>query len=421
MKNRTDYPRILLSAYQCGPGIGSVSQIGWHWYSHLAQRVSTTLVTHIRNREVLNAAGTPLPDTEVIYIDTEWFAGPLYRIASRLFPKSQHAVFLISSLDYYIYDWVATKQLRARQAQGEHWDIVHVPTPVSPQAATRLHRLKRPVILGPWNGGLTSPPAFKTIMREDSSWLYPIRKLGRLMDTFIGSTRQAAMILTATQATLKTIPRRYRSRCVPMLENGVDLQLFSPAPWPQPPTVDNPLRIIYVGRLIPAKGVTMLLAAVEQAKRNFPLQVVIVGDGPLKQELKVETAQRNLQDIVTFTGSLTPLEVAAQIRAAHIFCLPSVRESGGAVLLEAMASARPVVTIAFGGPAEIVDDKVGVGIPPDGQIAVIEGLIAAFSDLVQYPDIWRKRGERGRKRVEAHYTWDVKVDTAVELYYKVLK
>src|ERR1700753_3992966 len=100
-------PRVLLSAYQCAPGGGSVSQIGWEWYSRLSRRMPVTLVTHIRNRVYLEAAGAPLPGSEIIYIDTEWFAGPLYRLASRLFPKSQHSVFLIASLDFYVYDRAA--------------------------------------------------------------------------------------------------------------------------------------------------------------------------------------------------------------------------------------------------------------------------------------------------------------------------
>ena len=85
-------PRLLLSAYQCGPGMGSVSQIGWHWYSRLARRLPVTLVTHVRNRDALAAVGVPLPGSEIVYIDTEWFAGPLYRLAARLFRQSQHAV-----------------------------------------------------------------------------------------------------------------------------------------------------------------------------------------------------------------------------------------------------------------------------------------------------------------------------------------
>ena len=86
-------PRVLLSAYQCAPRGESVSQIGWQWYKNLAQLLPVTLVTHIRNKNSLEMAGAPFLNTEIIYIDTEWFAGPLYRFAIRLFPRSEHAAF----------------------------------------------------------------------------------------------------------------------------------------------------------------------------------------------------------------------------------------------------------------------------------------------------------------------------------------
>jgi len=414
-------PRVLLAAYQCGPGLGSVSQIGWHWYARLARQLPVTLVTHVRNAPALRAAGAPLAGSEVIYIDTERFAGPLYRLASRLFPRSQHAVFLISSLDYYVYDRAAVRELRRRQAQGHRWDLVHAPTPVSPMAATRLHQLGLPVILGPWNGGLGSPPAFREIMGEDAGWLYPLRRLGRLMDGLTGSTRRARVILTATRATLEAIPRRDRPRCLPMLENGVDLDIFTPAPWPPPPSPEQPLQVVYVGRLVPFKGVSMLLEAAERVCRRLPLRVTLVGDGPLEADLRAETAARGLQAVVNFTGALPPAAVAAHLRAAHVFCLPSVRESGGAVLLEALASARPVIAVAFGGPAEIVDDAIGLALPPDGRAAVVAGLETALLDVAQQPDQWRQRGETGRLRAEQRYSWDAKVSAAVDLYGSLLK
>ncbi|HRZ25000.1 MAG TPA: glycosyltransferase family 4 protein, partial [Candidatus Contendobacter sp.] len=204
-------PRLLLSAYQCGPGMGSVSQIGWHWYARLARRLPVTLVTHVRNREALTGAGAPLPGSEVIYVDTEWFAGPLYRLAARLFGQSQHAVFLVSSADFYVYDAAALKELRRRRAAGADWDIVHAVTPVSPMAATRLHKLGRPVVLGPWNGGLGNPAHFPDIMRADAAWVYPVRKLGGLVDLLAGSSRGAAAILTATRATVESIAPRHRA------------------------------------------------------------------------------------------------------------------------------------------------------------------------------------------------------------------
>jgi len=415
----TDTPRVLLAAYQCGPGMGSVSQIGWEWYSRLAARQPTTLVTHVRNRTAISQTGAPWGGPEIIYIDTEWFAGPLYRFAARLFPKSEHSVFLVSSLDYFVYDYEAVKLLKRRLKQGERWDVVHVATPVSTSAPTRLYQLGCPVLLGPLNGGLGMPPAFRETMRAESTWFYPIRHFGRVIDWLIGSTRHAALILTATQATRASIPTRYHSRCVQMLENGVDLDRFHATPWPEPPSDINPLKILFVSRLIPFKALPLLFDAMVRVRHEFAVELTVVGNGPMEQEWRSQAAALGLEQEVFFAGGLSLDQVAEQMRAAHVFCLPSVRESGGAVLLEAMASARPVIAVAFGGPAEIVDEGVGRAIAPDGAEVVIAGFADALRDVFRNPDRWRQLGLEGRRRAEQQFGWDAKITAANHLYQQV--
>jgi glycosyltransferase involved in cell wall biosynthesis len=407
-------PRVLLSAYQCGPGMGSVSQIGWEWYRRLAGQAQLTLVTHSRNRECLVAAGAPLGDSEVIYIDTEWFAGPLYRFASRLFPKSQHAVFLVSSADFFVYDGAALKLLRKR---ARDWDVVHAVTPVSPVAATRLHRLGIPLILGPWNGGLQSPTTFPEIMSDDSAWMYRIRNLGRLLDAWFGSTKKAALVLTATRSTDESLPRHTRTQR--MIENGVDLELFHPGVW-NPPGPGNPLRIVFVGRLIPAKGLSMLLEAISRLQ-DLELQATIVGDGPLRAELESEVQSRQLGNVVRFTGAKPLHEIAEYIRAAHVFCLPCVRESGGAVLLESLASGVPILGVDYGGPAEIVEEGTGRKLSAAGREQLIEDLVDTFRDIVRNPEAWKQRGVKGRLQAEQRYGWDARIDAGLKIYRQVIE
>ena len=411
--------RVLLSAYQCGAGMGSVSQIGWEWYQRLSTSCQVTLLTHVRNRATLEAAGVPLNDSSVIFIDTEWFAGPLYRFASRCFPRSEHPLFLISSLDFFVYDWIATRHCQRLLKAGQTWDVVHAVTPVSPMAATRLHALGIPLLLGPWNGALASPTTFPEIMQAESKWLYPVRNFGWVIDLLVGSTRNAAMILTATRSTLAGIPARYRTKCRFMLENGVDLALFEPAPWPAAPTDNTPLRIAFVGRLMPVKGVAMLLEAITAL--DFPVQLTVVGEGPERSVLERVSSELGIAEKVLFTGNLPLNEVSQIIRQAHVFCLPSVRESGGAVLLEAMAVARPVIAIDFGGPAEIVDDGVGVKLPATGKADVVQGLIKQLKNVRQQPERWIARGLEGRRRVELYYSWDAKIASAIACYRELLE
>ncbi len=409
--------RVILVAYQCGPGMGSVSQLGWEWYSRLAGERPVTLVTHVRNRAALEAAGAPLPGTDIRYIDTEWFAGPLYRTAQRLFRGGEHGVFMISSLDYFAFDLAAYRQLR-RDLRAGRLDaaVVHRVTPVTTAAPSWLGRLKLPLVIGPLNCGLGNPKGFSATVRAESTWLVHLRNLGRLYDGLLGSTRRARRILVASRATLASVAGRYRDKCRKMLENGVDLDRFVASPWPDAP-LGRPLRVLFVGRLVPVKGVDMLLHAVsEVVGAGQEIQLDVVGDGPMRKQWNALAGKLGLAENVTFHGALEHAAVARQMAACHVFCLPSVRESGGAVLLEAMACARPVIALDFGGPGEIVDDEVGCLVPLTNPERVKAALTRALLDVCASPERWRQRGLAGRDRVEQQHGWPAKIAAALSIY-----
>ena len=128
-----------------------------------------------------------------------------------------------------------------------------------------------------------------------------------------------------------------------------------------------------------------------------------------------------LSEQVRFTGNLALGEVSHIVRQGHVFCLPSIRESGGAVLLEAMAVGRPVIAVDFGGPAEIVDDGVGVKLPATGKADVVQGLINALTSVRDQPELWMARGQEGRRRVEVNYSWDAKIAAAIRFYRELLE
>ena len=337
-------------------------------------------------------------------------------MASRLFRRSQHAVFLLTSVDFYLYDFVLVRHLRRR---AYSWDVTHSVTPVSPLAATRLYTLGPPLIVGPWNGGLTSPRGFQKIVRDEGGWVSGLRALGRWINVISGCTRNAALILTATRATAGSLPPKSRSET--MLENGVDLSVFQPGDALLPPSATNPLQLIFAGRLVPVKGLSMLLAAVKQLQSEFPVRLMIIGDGPLRETLSQEVTSLNLDSCVTFTGQQSLAEIARCMRQAHLFCLPSVRESGGAVLLEAMASGLPVLGVNHGGPSELIDDEVGRCLSAETPEQLIAGMTDAFRDLVLHPEEWRCRGRNGRCRAEKLYGWPARIERAVSLYQRVIE
>ncbi|WP_297573656.1 glycosyltransferase [uncultured Deefgea sp.] len=411
---------LLMVAYQCGPDMGSVSQIGWEWYQGMVQRRPVTLITHERNRAAL-AARIALGDT-IHFIDTEWLAGPLYRIACRLFPGREHAIFLLSSLDYFLFDRLALRLARRLRRQGQDWGAVHVPTPVSSAAGTCLDRLALPLLRGPLNCGLGNPQGFDRVLQQESQWLNHGRRLGQWWSAWLERSCPLRITLAATQATRLALPAVQQKQSRMLLENGIDPRRFVASPYPPLPSPNKPLKILFVGRMLAVKGVEFLLLAVAQLKKQegIKVELILAGNGGKLADFKAQAQALQIEQECHFLGHIDLAAIPALMQACHVFCLPSIRESGGAVLLEAMACARPVIAFNFGGPAELVTPEVGVLIDADSPSVLLEQLHAALFNCYLAPERWREMGRLGALRIhqsnQLGFTWADKLDVAEKLY-----
>jgi glycosyltransferase involved in cell wall biosynthesis len=398
-----------------------LSQIGWEWYSRLTKTYSVTLVTHIRNRLALLEAGVPPGASDVLYIDTEWFAVWIYRLSKWIFPRSEQSMFMLASLDYFVFDIAVYWRLRRHLRAGRSWDLIHRVTPVTLTALTWLGRLGPPLILGPLNSGLKDPSGFGKILCREFTWLTRLRLVLRLVDGLMGSSRRTTRFLIASRATQEGVPLRYHDRCRRMHEIGVNPSLFAPTPWPAVATATAPLQVLFVGRLTPVKALEMLIDAIAQLSAwGFLVRLTVVGDGPMHGDWKEHAARLRLGEMIRFTGNLPLAEVAMAMKQCHVFCLPSVRESGGAVLIEAMASARPVIAMNFGGPAELVDAEVGALVNLTNPAEVSAEIARLLRQIIECPATWEQRGLNGRQRAEKLYSWDAKLAVADTLYSEVL-
>lgn len=412
---------ILIVAYQCGPNMGSVSQIGWEWYQRMAKRREVTLITHSRNRAAIEAAGAPFAGSHIEYIDTEWLAGPLYRTACRLFPGKEHAIFLLSSLDYYLFDALALRRARQLRKDGFEWSVVHVPTPVSSAAGTRLHRLGLPLIRGPLNCGLGNPVGFDTILQQESQWLNRGRKLGQWLSKLLEKDSKRQLTLTATAATRSVLPHQCASYS--LLENGIDHQHFTASPVPIR-FANQPLKVLFVGRMIAVKGCNFLLqAAAQLIKQGHQLELTLAGDGGKRAEWQQLAFELGIAAHCQFTGNLALSQIPQLMQQCHVFCLPSVRESGGAVILEAMACGRPVIAYRFGGPAELITPETGVLLDAQSPTTLVEQLKNTLLHCHQNPKQWAEMGERAAQILhQPHpmgFDWEHKMDIAEQLYLKL--
>jgi glycosyltransferase involved in cell wall biosynthesis len=406
--------KVLLIAFQCAPEGGSVSMIGWHWVHYLNPHVDLHLITHIRHQRELEPVLPP--SVKVSYIDTEWFSAPLFRLATILWNRSQHLLFMVSNIDFLLFGHKAMRYLRSLRP-AENFDLVHVVTPVTPVAPHRFGRLGLPTLLGPLNGGLPLLKGFPEIGTEERAWLYRIRILARLLSRLYGTFRDANLIFSASACNDRELGPKLAAKAYRMCENGV-LEVADQQPtFPLLPP-EGPLKLLFVGRLIPVKGLPMLL----EAMRGLDgLHLTIVGDGPQEAFLKKLVEDHQLSDRVSFLGYVRPTDLTELYRACHLNVLPSVRESGGATILEAMAQGRPSLALDQGGPSEYITPECGLLLPCESTSQVIADLKKTLIQLQADPSPLPAMATASLERARTHYTWSAKAAEILEVYRQYAK
>jgi glycosyltransferase involved in cell wall biosynthesis len=174
--------------------------------------------------------------------------------------------------------------------------------------------------------------------------------------------------------------------------NGCDTSIFHPADRAVARSFlglpSDAEAVVYVGRLDMAKGLGELIAAVAQLRDRRPrLHAWIVGDGPARQQLSQSIAEHRVEDRISFVPSCSTDKVAAWMAASDLITLPSYREGCPNVVVEALASGRPVVATNVGGIPELMDDASGRLIPARDAQALAGALDQVLSQSWQAEEI----------------------------------
>lgn len=402
-------PHVVLVAHHANPSWGSEPLIGWRWARFLDRKCRLELVTHVRNREAIEASDALRG--RVHYVDTEALAARVNRWNDRLWGKSAPVNrLLLETLTQREFDRGAVRV--ARRLVGEEGArLIHRVSPISPRYPTRLGQLGVPLVVGPWNGGMRTAPGFDEVARRERDGFLAARSLARVLDPFRSTLRSAASILVANETTREFLPEPHRSRAITVCENAVDPALFEP----RYERSGRALRVLYLGRLLVYKGVEYLLRAAARASEITELTVDVVGDGPDRARLEALANELGLAN-VRFHGSVPVDQVPRCLRDCDVLCLPSVRESGGSVPLEAMAAGKPALVADHGGPRETVVDGVGFRLDTSSPAALTADLWRRLVQLSRDEGLRERMGRAAREHVARHYTWDAKTDAALAVY-----
>ncbi|MBD1933639.1 MULTISPECIES: glycosyltransferase family 4 protein [Cyanophyceae] len=416
-------PRVLLIAESANPDWISVPLVGWLHSRAIAKLSDAHIATQSYNREAFVREGC-VEGKDFTAIDTGQVHEPIKRLSSFLRGgngKGWTTVMALSVFTYYYFEHLIWREFGQQITDGK-FDIVHRLTPLSPTIpsllAQKCHRVGVPFVLGPLNGGLPWPKEFEATRREEKEWLSYIRWAYKLLPGY-GSTRKyASAIAIGSRATWNQIPAQYRDKCVYIPENAIAPERFTLQRTRQ---ASRPLKAIFVGRLVPYKGADMLLEAGAPLIRAGELTVEIVGDGPDMPKLKALLKQEKIESGVELSGHVEHTRVQERLANADLLGFPSIREFGGAVVVEAMMMGLVPIVVDYGGPGELVTKSTGYTVPMGSRAEIVARFREILNRLIADPSIITEMGQRARDRVLTHFTWDAKARQTLEVYRWVLK
>jgi glycosyltransferase involved in cell wall biosynthesis len=180
------------------------------------------------------------------------------------------------------------------------------------------------------------------------------------------------------------------------------------------------LKLLWSGQLIPRKNFGLLMEALSRLPDEIRWHLRVAGEGNLLEYWKTKSVEHGLREHLTFLGQVAYSQMSEQYRWADVFAFPSLREATGTVILEAMSYGLPVIALKLHGARVVLDDSCGILVPVVSKEQMVKDFRDAIIKLYYDPELRRKLGEAGRKRVEESHLWEKKAQRMSEIYRQVL-
>ncbi len=359
------------------------------------------------------------------------------------------------------------------------FDVIHRVTPSAIQNPTFLPSLKVHFVIGPLLASDPPPRSFEPYLRRAVApprrgRYHPARIAAGLSSRILAAAarshyhlRRATKILAGTQIALEHVPREYRDRCELITYAGVEHNVFVPgkgdggkggithlceapsgpfrqmsdapfsalthlceapsgpfrqmsdAPFSARQMSDVPVStLLYVGRLVQYKGIELLIRSVALAAKKCELRLKIIGGG---EELYVAflrqlVGELGIARIVEFAKPVARNELPQSYQNADIFCFPTICDTYGIALLEAMSCGCAVVVSDVAGPREIVAEGTGVKVPMCEPEQYITDYADAIVTLAGNPVLRCKLGAAARQHIVKNHDWRSISARLLEIY-----
>jgi glycosyltransferase involved in cell wall biosynthesis len=402
--------KLLLSAFACDPTKGSEAGNGWNCAVELAKKGYEVhcFTRSIAKREI--ERGEKPGNLHFHYID-------LSLNLEKLYNASQATMYLY----YLIWQW-KTYKVALRVHKAISFSIAHHVTWGSLQMGSFLYKLGIPLVFGPAGGGQIAPKEFKGYFKEYWKDEQQRETLTKWMLKYSPACKKmlenAAAILVANKETFQMAVSNGVAKPKMMLDVALP-ETFFPESRPVKQPEKNRLKLLWVGRFFPRKGLLLVLDVMKELKEYPGITLTVVGDGEMKNHFLAAIKKYGLEETVKWEGRVSHEKVREYYAAHDIFFYTSLRDSGSSQIVEAMAFGLPVVTLNLHGQALLVEDDRGIRCLCNTPNDAIENLKQAMLGLYSNPEKVKNMSEAAYEFARKQ-TWKNKVEAIIAEYQSIL-
>ncbi|WP_339714795.1 glycosyltransferase family 4 protein [uncultured Kriegella sp.] len=406
--------KVVLAAYACSPHMGSEENLGWNWATGLAQKgYEVWCVTSTMGQHNIEALGSNL-DIENLHFNYVALPFGLNRLL--LNPRSKRIY-----LHYLIWRWMAAKVVQ-RMHKKHLFEVAHHVTYGSMQQGSCLYKVQDcKLIFGPVGGGQMAMPIFKEYFEKKWIWERVRKKVSDILMRYSSSLqktlKQATTILTANQET-KVLLGNYYPMFLQKTHMATDIALpreYEDNIKPNK-SKDGVLKILWLGTLIPRKGLKLSLEALSQVHTKVRYELTIVGDGEQEQKIDQWVKAFGLDPAyINRVGTIPFDQLKEYYIAADVLLFCSLRDTTGSQIIEAMAFGVPVIVFNSSGAAYVVPDDCGIKINPVTKEQSINDMARAIEKMAN-TELRLKLGNNAYKNA-MNYSWDKKIDAITKKFY----
>lgn len=382
--------KILVSAFACIPNAGSEGGVGWKWAEEWARDHDVIVITDISRKAAIEAhlAVHTAQNRRFIYFRPAFL---------RWIPLNSATAQVLYQL------WqIALLPFVRRLHRTEKFDLAHHVSYGVFRQPSLIGHAGIPLVFGPVGGGEDAPWALKQSMSLSERLREAVRSglngFARIDPLLRWGLEGCALILAKTGDSLRALPAGFAERTRIALEIGT-VPRDGVAPRAAP--TGRPLRLLYAGRLLGLKGIHLGLAALAQAREaGVSVELDVVGSGPYETRLRRQAASLGIVDAVRWFSAMPQVELFTKYRQVDAVLFPSLHDSSGNVVVEALSFALPVICLDLGGPADIVTDDCACVVRTGGldEAGVIRRLAEAIVLLARDAKSYERLSEGALRR-----------------------